>query len=328
MDISAVISPSTIVSKNKFHILTHLPEHIALHGVAILYATERYESFNHVFRLSSIHSNRLSPSRDIAETFSRAARVLHLLQGGEWYDKKRGCQVRAGLNVRKYIQQHSENPHLLAFSQPTLNSTRKGPTSGVTQRRKQTGSSGNRSSITLCWTDTMASACFEFDSPHTTGCSNDENTWTQCNSVITSRGDTVHIDDCVLYDLATRVRFFDLCFRALLFTVDRGKQDSIGPAGANSSSKRLGIVREIIQDAKSLHVSADDVIITIDMLDIQEDRHEFYDMPAATVSSSMKSMNATVSLFYYEDKVLTVNCWTLGDPLCCEPPTRLPEVQV
>ena len=57
LSISALCAPSILVTKAKFHFLVHLPDYIRQFGPAILFSTEHYESFNHVFQLSSIHSN-------------------------------------------------------------------------------------------------------------------------------------------------------------------------------------------------------------------------------------------------------------------------------
>jgi len=57
LSISALCAPSILVTKAKFHFLVHLPDYIRRFGPAILFSTEHYESFNHVFQLSSIHSN-------------------------------------------------------------------------------------------------------------------------------------------------------------------------------------------------------------------------------------------------------------------------------
>ncbi|KZT31576.1 hypothetical protein SISSUDRAFT_963645, partial [Sistotremastrum suecicum HHB10207 ss-3] len=75
------------LSKAKLHILTHLPQHIRLFGPAVLLSTERYEAFNHIFRLCSIHSNRQAPSRDICHSFAGFERCRHLLMGGFWWDE-------------------------------------------------------------------------------------------------------------------------------------------------------------------------------------------------------------------------------------------------
>ncbi|KIL54693.1 hypothetical protein M378DRAFT_41494, partial [Amanita muscaria Koide BX008] len=74
------------ISKPKFHFLVHLPRFIKRFGPALLYSTERYESFNHVFRLCSIHSNRKAPSRDICRAFALQDTVKHIVTGGYWYD--------------------------------------------------------------------------------------------------------------------------------------------------------------------------------------------------------------------------------------------------
>ncbi|KAI0755371.1 hypothetical protein C8Q80DRAFT_1266837 [Daedaleopsis nitida] len=57
IDFAAKLSPGLVTEKNKLHVLLHLPTHIELFGPALVFSTERYESFNHIFRLCSIHSN-------------------------------------------------------------------------------------------------------------------------------------------------------------------------------------------------------------------------------------------------------------------------------
>lgn len=63
---TASCSPSIITLKPKFHFLVHLTSYIRRFGPALLFSTERFESFNGVFRAASMFSNRHSPSRDIA----------------------------------------------------------------------------------------------------------------------------------------------------------------------------------------------------------------------------------------------------------------------
>ncbi|KAL0570902.1 hypothetical protein V5O48_011057 [Marasmius crinis-equi] len=75
-------------NKPKFHILLHLPEHIRRLGPSILFATESFESFNAVIREKSTHSNRQSPSRDIAYAFAQGSRLQHLLSGGKFLVKQ------------------------------------------------------------------------------------------------------------------------------------------------------------------------------------------------------------------------------------------------
>ncbi|KAI0082710.1 hypothetical protein K474DRAFT_1585163 [Panus rudis PR-1116 ss-1] len=81
LDRSCALTPRWF-NKPKFHILLHLPDHIRRFGPAILFATEGFESFNAVIRAHSIHSNRQSPSRDIAYSMARQNRTRHLLSEG------------------------------------------------------------------------------------------------------------------------------------------------------------------------------------------------------------------------------------------------------
>jgi hypothetical protein len=118
MDITVSCSPSILLLKAKFHFLLHLPENIRRFGPAIMFSTERFESFNSVFRECSIHSNRQAPSRDIAHTFAHLDRVKHILSGGYWYDASQRMWVCAS---RKVIEQVSSQPnlaHLLGLPKP------------------------------------------------------------------------------------------------------------------------------------------------------------------------------------------------------------------
>ncbi|KAJ7716484.1 hypothetical protein DFH07DRAFT_907412 [Mycena maculata] len=69
-------------NKPKFHVILHLPAHIRRFGPAMLFATEGFESFNAIIRSCSVHSNRHSPSHDIASRMAKGNRIRHLLSGG------------------------------------------------------------------------------------------------------------------------------------------------------------------------------------------------------------------------------------------------------
>ncbi|KZT58587.1 hypothetical protein CALCODRAFT_414850, partial [Calocera cornea HHB12733] len=68
--------------KAKPHLLLHLPDNILQFGPASLFATQRYESYNSIFREGSILSNHQAPSRDIATQFANLERVRHITTGG------------------------------------------------------------------------------------------------------------------------------------------------------------------------------------------------------------------------------------------------------
>ncbi|VDB98015.1 unnamed protein product [Peniophora sp. CBMAI 1063] len=127
LDLTAQCAPSILISKPKFHFLVHLPAYIRRFGPAILYSTERYESFNRVFRLTCIFSNRQAPSRDTCKTFADFDAFKHIITGGYWRNPdKPSTWVRAGPEVRQYFKEHPKMKCL--YSIPT---TVKGSASGI-----------------------------------------------------------------------------------------------------------------------------------------------------------------------------------------------------
>ncbi|KAI0272446.1 hypothetical protein BC834DRAFT_794681, partial [Gloeopeniophorella convolvens] len=88
-------------NKPKFHILLHLPAHVTRFGPPLLTATEGFESFNHVIRLRSIHSNRQAPSKDIGRAMNFMHATRHLVSGGVVFEKEgdTSSRRRAGPGV-------------------------------------------------------------------------------------------------------------------------------------------------------------------------------------------------------------------------------------
>ncbi|KAI8460353.1 hypothetical protein BY996DRAFT_8384990 [Phakopsora pachyrhizi] len=70
------------VNKPKFHMLIHLSQSIARFGPASFSATEKFESYNGVVCQASIHSNRQSPSHDIANNFLNYSALRYCFSGG------------------------------------------------------------------------------------------------------------------------------------------------------------------------------------------------------------------------------------------------------
>lgn len=126
LTISAQCAPSILISKAKFHFLLHLPMYIRRFGPPILFSTERFESFNHVFRLSAIFSNRQAPSRDTCHMFARQDDVKHVVSGGFWLDPHTQRWVQAGMDVRTYMDDHPEQRRLMGI--PDLPSRQPGAT--------------------------------------------------------------------------------------------------------------------------------------------------------------------------------------------------------
>lgn len=115
LTISAQCAPSILISKSKFHFLLHLPMYIRRFGPPILFSTERFKSFNHVFRLSAIYSNCQAPSRDTCHMFSQQDDVKHIVTGGFWLDPNTQSWVRAGIHVRTYMNDHPAQRRLMGI---------------------------------------------------------------------------------------------------------------------------------------------------------------------------------------------------------------------
>jgi len=124
LSVTAQCAPSILVTKPKFHFLLHLPMFIRRFGPAILYSTERYESFNHVFRLALIYSNRQAPSRDACHLFAEQEGVRHVVSGGYWRDPTTRKWANAGPSVLQYISEHPHQHHFLGF--PDIKSNQAG----------------------------------------------------------------------------------------------------------------------------------------------------------------------------------------------------------
>ncbi|KIK24423.1 hypothetical protein PISMIDRAFT_98570, partial [Pisolithus microcarpus 441] len=118
LNITCICAPSILISKPKFHFLVHLPTYIRRFGPALLFSTERYESFNHVFRLTCIHSSQQGPSQDSCRKFARLDFVKHILTGGFWYEPRVQKWVHAGPVVLNFLSEHREHAKLLGIKVP------------------------------------------------------------------------------------------------------------------------------------------------------------------------------------------------------------------
>ncbi|KAJ7479923.1 hypothetical protein FB451DRAFT_1172006 [Mycena latifolia] len=120
LDIFAVIDPSKIITKIKYHLLTHIDEDAVEFGPLVGVATEIYECFNAVFRYCSILSNHLALSRDIAVQIGDQEGLKHRLTGSWWSCGEDAEWKQAGLGVRRFLQAHPVLQRLLGWSDGTL----------------------------------------------------------------------------------------------------------------------------------------------------------------------------------------------------------------
>ncbi|KAI9463504.1 hypothetical protein HD554DRAFT_2124595 [Boletus coccyginus] len=115
LNVTAMCAPSILITKPKFHFLVHLPAYIRRFGPALIFSTERYESFNHVFRLTCIHSSHQGPSHDTCRTFAWFDILKHIITGGFWYEKDLQKWTRAGPFVLNFLSDHPAQARLLGI---------------------------------------------------------------------------------------------------------------------------------------------------------------------------------------------------------------------
>ncbi|KAJ3551225.1 hypothetical protein NM688_g4827 [Phlebia brevispora] len=115
LNATARCSPSLLFTKPKLHFLLHLPAYIRRFGPALLFSTECYESFNHVFKLTNIYSNRQAPSRDSCRMFAAQDVVKHIATGGFWFQPDRNKWICAGDSILEYLKDNSMFAHLLGL---------------------------------------------------------------------------------------------------------------------------------------------------------------------------------------------------------------------
>ncbi|KAJ7203485.1 hypothetical protein B0H12DRAFT_1035514 [Mycena haematopus] len=104
LDAFDAVDPLRILVKIKLHLLAHLPDDVRRFGPGIRSSTEIYEAYNGVFRLCSVYSNRLAPSRDISLKFASMSRVKHFLSGGYWTDPTSKKWIQSGGAVQKILR--------------------------------------------------------------------------------------------------------------------------------------------------------------------------------------------------------------------------------
>ncbi|KNZ45651.1 hypothetical protein VP01_7948g1, partial [Puccinia sorghi] len=85
-------------NKSKIHILLHIPDFIRRFGPSSLFATENFEIYKGILRNASIHSNCLSPGRDIDPTTSDYVQASPLVQ--DIFSNNERIQKSLGFHAR------------------------------------------------------------------------------------------------------------------------------------------------------------------------------------------------------------------------------------
>ncbi|KAH9807409.1 hypothetical protein DFH28DRAFT_938733 [Melampsora americana] len=103
-------------NKPKFHMLIHLCDAINQFGPPCLFATENFESYNGNTRESSIHSNHLSPGRDIANSCNNNRLMRAFGAGSHIYDHKLKTYIHAGRKVQETFRNNRLFQRALGFN--------------------------------------------------------------------------------------------------------------------------------------------------------------------------------------------------------------------
>ncbi|KAI0816060.1 hypothetical protein BC628DRAFT_1414013 [Trametes gibbosa] len=115
LDLFAEIDPTKILEKIKLHLLVHVREDIKHFGPLIGVCSESFECFNAIFRLCSILSNHLAPSRDIAVQLADQEAHKHRLTSG-WWPILSGDWVQASPAVRDFLHSQPMLQRLLGWT--------------------------------------------------------------------------------------------------------------------------------------------------------------------------------------------------------------------
>ncbi|KAJ7868066.1 hypothetical protein B0H14DRAFT_2572558 [Mycena olivaceomarginata] len=197
LDAVAQIDPSKIMTKIKYHLLTHIDFDAIQLGPLIAMATEIFESFNAVFRYCSIYSNHLAPSRDIAIQFGRQETVKHQLTGGRWMSKSTGDWHGAGSGVRHFIEKHPILQRLVGWT-PEKKQLKHGDTKLAPLKR------GIRTRPVELLKTTNAARALNF------GDYNGNSEWMRCKTVVSESLDECFIGTWIFAnshsDTASRIR--------------------------------------------------------------------------------------------------------------------------
>ncbi|KAF7296426.1 hypothetical protein HMN09_01113000 [Mycena chlorophos] len=180
LDAVAIIDPSKIITKIKYHLLSHTPDDATAFGPLVGLATELFESFNAVFRYSSILSNHLAPSRDIALQLGDQEGLKHRLTGGLWLSSASNRWERAGPGVRLFLERHAVLQKLLGWSP---------------QPADRPAGEKTRSSHALSRTLTAKAVNFS-DFPV-------DSVWDRCKAVIAQSGDECRDGSWIFAELPT-----------------------------------------------------------------------------------------------------------------------------
>ncbi|VDB98021.1 unnamed protein product [Peniophora sp. CBMAI 1063] len=119
LDAWSEYDPRKIITKMKLHTVTHSPDDARRFGPFGLFETEVYECWNAIFRMCSVLSNHLAPSRDIAQDLVAMESFKHIVSGGWWYNKDAKEFIQAGRRIREHMLRSPDLQRRLGWSERT-----------------------------------------------------------------------------------------------------------------------------------------------------------------------------------------------------------------
>ncbi|KAE8241186.1 hypothetical protein A4X13_0g7528, partial [Tilletia indica] len=109
----AKVKPRMLASKPKLHILSHAIDDMERYGPLSLVSSERFESFNAVFRQASMLSNRKKPSRDIIRRLADEETMRDVLSNSVYWDMTSKTLRRPGVMLQRLLRAN-KNTHTAA----------------------------------------------------------------------------------------------------------------------------------------------------------------------------------------------------------------------
>ncbi|KAJ7159995.1 hypothetical protein C8R43DRAFT_1177588 [Mycena crocata] len=248
LDIFAVIDPSKIITKIKYHLLAHIDDDAVEFGPLVGVATEIYEAFNAVFRYCSILSNHLAPSRDIAIQLGDQEGLKHRLTGGRWSVGENRDWQPAGPGVRHFLGSHPVLQKLLGWSEGKV--LKHGGLKLAPLKR------GQKKRIEYALNTTTAARALNF------GTFIAQSVWEKCTLVVSES-----LDECLVGSWVFGKSTMEeaSCFNCVL-----GVQSYSHFA---QGAVKCGRVSEILVN------SAGDSIVVLELFQVVSTRDEFFGMP-------------------------------------------------
>ncbi|KAF6744824.1 hypothetical protein DFP72DRAFT_1176592 [Ephemerocybe angulata] len=278
LDSAALIDPSKITAKIKYHLLTHAVSDIKRFGPLIGVATECYESFNIIFRHCSILSNHLAPSRDIAYQLAKQETFKHVMTGG-WWEEDHGQPQQAGPDLQRFVGKCEMLRRIFNLSGSKSNLSVGETTLAPIPQDKSEPSKRNTVRPTYRRRETEARDAIAYN----IDLEDDDILWYKCKSVVAASGDECRIGSWVF------------------------------ARGINGRDSTAGIqIGRIVDILRTEHGKV--TLTVVECFQVSRDLHPVFDMPILSKPFDEDSRIAIAAVQDYKDILFDFNvqhdCYT------------------